>query len=166
MKRLLIYIVITLQALFLVGMSLSYYLIDQVGKTIKLETLPIDPQDIFYGDYVTLRYEIEQIEESKWIGEKEHRYGEKVYVIVEEADNGTYQVVQGSAERLQVGANQVLLNGKYHYNDTYEGVIHVDYGLDRYYIEDNTGADYEQSGEMTVTVAVAPWGQKKIVSLE
>ncbi|MDC3417235.1 GDYXXLXY domain-containing protein [Aquibacillus salsiterrae] len=166
MKRLLTYFVITLQALFLVGMSLSYYLIDQVGKTIKLETLPVDPQDIFYGDYVTLRYEIEQIDESKWQGDKEPENGDTVYVLVEETDDGTYQVVQGSTDRLEVGAKEVMLKGRYLYRDSYDRVMHVDYGLGRYYIEDGSGKNYEQSGKMIVTVAIAPWGQKKIVSLD
>ena len=30
----------------------------QTGKEVLLKTVPVDPRDLFRGDYVTLRYEI------------------------------------------------------------------------------------------------------------
>ncbi|MRH44190.1 hypothetical protein GH741_16225 [Aquibacillus halophilus] len=165
MKRLFFYIIVALQIMFLVGMAVSYYLIDYFGETIELKTLPVDPQDIFYGDYVTLRYEIEEIPSSTWQGEESPPYDSQVYVLLEK-QNEVYNVVNASNERIEPSSGQVMLHAKYEYHDSMQNIYYVDYGLDRYYIEDNTGEQYEQSGEMVVTVAVAPWGQKKILDLE
>ncbi|WP_226037690.1 GDYXXLXY domain-containing protein [Aquibacillus saliphilus] len=165
MKRIFFYIIVGLQFLFLVGMAASYYMIDYFGETIKLETLPVDPQDIFYGDYVTLRYEIEEIQANKWGGNENPTSGNRVYVLLENKE-GAYQVVKASDEKFQPSSGQVMLTAKYKYHDSINSIYQVDYGLGRYYIEDNTGQQYEQSGEMIVTVAVAPWGQKKITDLK
>ncbi|SEB10092.1 Uncharacterized membrane-anchored protein [Thalassobacillus cyri] len=166
MKRFAFYGVVLLQVLFLAGMSVSYYAMDAFGQTIKLETAPVDPRDIFYGDYVILNYEIEMIEEKKWSGEIPE-YGEAVYVLLEESENGLFQVVDASCDKMETKADQVRLKGKYQWHNEGQSVHQVTYGINRYYVEENTGKQYEQQREeMVVEVVVAPWGQKKIVSLE
>ncbi|MBM7571501.1 GDYXXLXY domain-containing protein [Aquibacillus albus] len=166
-KRVLFFVVVVLQCLFLLGMVCSYYLIDDFGKTIQLKTVPVDPQDIFYGDYIILRYEIEEIDRAKWTGTEEPSYHERIFTLVaDDNGDGIYQVIQASSEEMIADAGQVVLEGRYEYQDMHEGTYFVDYGLGRYYIEDNTGERYERSGELIVSVAVAPWGQKKIVTVE
>ncbi|WP_138416505.1 GDYXXLXY domain-containing protein [Aquibacillus sediminis] len=165
MKRIGFYVLVAIQVLFLVGMAIAYYVIDDVGETIKLQTLPVDPQDLFYGDYVTLRYQIEEIPDEKWLGDTDDTDG-RIHVIVEQADDGFHQVVKASNQKLQASENQAKLTAAYRYYDAHSQTHHVNYGINRYYIEDNTGAQYEQSGEMEVTVAVAPWGHKKIEELK
>ncbi|MDL4842874.1 GDYXXLXY domain-containing protein [Aquibacillus rhizosphaerae] len=166
MKRILFYLTIGLQCLFLIGLAVSFYLIDYFGETIKLETLPVDPQDIFYGDYVTLRYQIEEIPDAKWDAEKDPEYGETIYVLLEKGTESNYQVAKASSEKMGTTNEQVIMKAKVDYYDSTTKVHYVDYGLGRYYIEDNTGGKFEQSGQMSVTVAIAPWGQKKIVGIE
>ncbi|MFG6116214.1 GDYXXLXY domain-containing protein [Halobacillus sp. MO56] len=166
MKRFAFYGVVLLQVLFLAGMSVSYYAMDAFGQTIKLETAPVDPRDIFYGDYVILNYEIEMIEEEKWSDEIPE-YGETVYVLLEESESGFFQVVEASSDKMEKNADQVRLKGKYQWHNQGQSVHQVTYGINRYYVEENTGEQYEQQrDDMVVEVVVAPWGQKKIVSLE
>ncbi|MFC4403217.1 GDYXXLXY domain-containing protein [Gracilibacillus xinjiangensis] len=166
MKRILFYVIVGLQALFLVGMSVAFYLIDLVGEEAKLKTLPVDPQDPFYGDYLTLRYEAEEIDPVKWKISSEMESGDKVFVTLAENEDGIYQVEEVTAEPPGISSGQVMLTGFYQYYSDFENLYYVDYGLNRYYIEDNTGLEIEQSGELIVTVAIAPWGQKKIVTIE
>lgn len=152
--------------MFLVGMSLSYYLIDEFGETIQLKTAPVDPRDLFYGDYVTLGYEVEQISEENWSGSDRVDAREKVYLILSPNQSGIYEVAEAADHKLEAReTNDVVITGWYGWYDRLNGHrIHL--GLDRYYIEENTGEEFENSREpMTVTIAVAPWGQKKITDL-
>ncbi|MBM7554087.1 GDYXXLXY domain-containing protein [Thalassobacillus pellis] len=165
MKRIAFYVIVALQVLFLAGMSASYYAMDTFGETIHLKTAPVDPTDLFYGDYVILNYEIEEITEEKWSGE-EPSHGEKVYVLLAEAEEGVYEVKKASTEKLEAGKGEVVLKGKHQWTDMSSSLHRISYGINRYYVEENTGRKYEQNqGGMIVEVVVAPWGQKKIVAI-
>jgi uncharacterized membrane-anchored protein len=60
-KRLLFYVLIGLQIVFLLGMAGTRLLPLVFGKTILLEPIPVDPNDFFRGEYVRLRYDISSI---------------------------------------------------------------------------------------------------------
>lgn len=59
-KLLLLLVVVVLQILFLIGMGMKWELISQYAPRYYLQTRPKDPYDIFRGNYVYLRYDIEQ----------------------------------------------------------------------------------------------------------
>ncbi|MFC0524844.1 GDYXXLXY domain-containing protein [Pontibacillus salicampi] len=163
MKKWLFIVVIGIQALYLIGMAASYYVMEDIGKTITLKTAPIDPSDVFYGDYVRLNYEISTIPEDKWEGDKPS-HGGKVYVVVEETESGTYDINRAGVTSFATKDKEVQLTARYDYKEVNRHI--VDYGIERYYVEDNTGEQYEDKvGEMVVDVAIAPWGQKRILSL-
>ncbi|KHE67483.1 GDYXXLXY domain-containing protein [Halobacillus sp. BBL2006] len=167
MKRWIFYLVVILQILFLVLMSISFYAMDAVGETIKLRTAPADPRDPFYGDYVTLAYEIEQIPEDKWAVEKELERGDRVFLLLEARDEGIYELVEASKLWKEAKNDQIVLRARYQWHDEINGTYQVDIGLNRYYIAENTGAMYEQTmGNSIVEIVIAPWGHKKIASLE
>ncbi|KAA0547645.1 GDYXXLXY domain-containing protein [Bacillus sp. BGMRC 2118] len=160
-RRIVFYGAILLQVIFLLGMAGSYYAIDKVGMEIRLKTVPIDPRDIFYGDYVTLQYEISTIPKGLWVGEESLQHGDRVYVLLEK-DKGYHQVVAASPEKLEVGEGEILLSGRYMY-EADASTLWVEYGIEQYYVPENTGKDIENSsGNHEVYVKIAPWGQMKI----
>lgn len=164
MKKWLFIGIIALQTLYLIMMAVSYYVIEDVGETVKLKTAPIDPSDIFYGDYVILNYEIERVPMNKWTGEDHPKRGEKIYVLLQEEEDGIYDIKMASNQRMDTSDDEVLVTARFKYIGVNE--LQVDYGIGRYYVEDNTGRQYEENREgMVVTVAIAPWGQKKVVEL-
>lgn len=160
------YGLVTLQLLFLLLMSASYYAMDSWGQTITLKTAPVDPRDPFYGDYVTLDYAIEQIPEEKWLVEEPLNRGEKVFLLLEENDEGIYELVEASTLWPETEGNQVVLSSKYQWSDASLQQHQVDIGLGRYYIEENTGTFWERREEREVEIVLAPWKQKKIASLK
>ncbi|MFC4386826.1 GDYXXLXY domain-containing protein [Gracilibacillus marinus] len=166
MKKYAFYITVSLQALFLIGMASAFYLMDAFGEEIKLQTIPIDPQDPFYGDYLILDYEVERITRSEWDIDEELSYGDPIYLTLEKNANDIYQIKEVNQIKPKNKKNEVVLLAKYEWFDTFDNKYHVDLGLGRYYIEDNTGEMYEESGELLVTIVIAPWGQKKIVTIE
>ncbi|SFJ64768.1 Uncharacterized membrane-anchored protein [Halobacillus dabanensis] len=165
-RRYWFYGLVTMQISFLLLMSASYYLMDIWGETITLKTTPVDPRDPFYGDYVTLNYEIEQIPEDQWEMETSLDRGEKVFLLLEEDEEGIHSLVRASTLWPETEANQVVLTSKYQWYDPSSKMYQVDIGLSRYFIEENTGTFWEQREERSVDIVLAPWKQKKIASLE
>jgi uncharacterized membrane-anchored protein len=160
-NRFLFYGVILLQALFLLFMTASYYAIDVLGQEIRLKTVPVDPRDIFYGDYVILQYEISTISKELWFESEQPEYGDRVYVVLEK--EGDYHKVASVSEvKLELGANDVLLRGRYLY-DMNGNEMYIEYGIERYFIPEGTGTKIENSrGNLEAYIKLAPWGQLKI----
>lgn len=166
MKKVWFYIIVALQVVFLLAMALAYYAMDQFGETVQLRTAPVDPRDPFYGDYVILNYEVETVPASKWIGTEEVKRGEEVYLLLGQ-QNGVYQLVEASDERMEAKEEQVVMEARMEWYDaTSNGSYSVDLGLGRYYVEENTGEEWEGTDSRIVEVVLAPWGQKKINSIQ
>ncbi|MCM3693509.1 GDYXXLXY domain-containing protein [Neobacillus niacini] len=143
--------------LILVGMCFTplYTLI--TGEDIILETVPVDPTDLFRGDYVTLRYAAEEIPKSLVDEEVLNEYQSdfkvtEVFVLLEKK-GGVHAPRKVTLEEPEQG---LFLKGELQYiNKTVEGVeaAFIEYSLDRYYVEDNSGTEWEEAsaqGEVLV----------------
>jgi uncharacterized membrane-anchored protein len=147
--------------LILLGMCFNplYTLIN--GEEVILQTKPVDPSDLFRGDYVTLRYQAEEVPE-KLVDKKvltlvkEGRGNLEIYVILKEK-NGIHSPVKVTLNKPQ---NGVFLKGKLDYTGTNmdgEQVAFIKYSMDKYFVEDNTGTDWEKAsakGEILAKVKV------------
>jgi uncharacterized membrane-anchored protein len=155
---------VLVQALFLISVALSYYAIGWYGKEIRLQTVPIDPRDLLYGDYVNLNYDINEISASLWKGPgKIYELKKNIYVVLkpdELSKNGTYKAVAIYDHKPAVQEDEVILKGRSDY--TGDNTIHVKYGLETYYISENTGKVLEEKaalGTLVTKVKVASWGR-------
>ncbi|HUL36188.1 MAG TPA: GDYXXLXY domain-containing protein [Thermodesulfobacteriota bacterium] len=83
-------IFVLLQVALLVGIiAYRQYWVATGGK-ILLRTAPVDPRDIFRGDYVSLRYDISVLDLDT-LGVKEgFKNNEKVYVLLEKNPEGVF----------------------------------------------------------------------------
>ncbi|NOU96103.1 hypothetical protein GC093_23175 [Paenibacillus sp. LMG 31456] len=162
--KLLLWIVL-LQILFLGGIAGSYYAVDWFGEEIKLKTVPVDPRDLLYGDYVVLSYEISQLSPALWKGGGElPKQGSPVFVLLK-PENGLYVASGIYSEKPTVEAGQTILKGRI--TSSWREGIHVEYGLEQYYVPEGTGKELEEKARnMIVAVKIASWGQAKIVGLE
>lgn len=133
--------------LILLGMCFTPVYTLAMGEEIMLQTIPVDPSDLFRGDYVTLRYEAEEIPkqlvEDSVMKEMETRWGAlTVYVHLVEK-NGIHTPSKVTLNKPTKG---VYLTGKLDYlgtNIKQEQVAYIQYNLDKYYVEDNTGTEWE-----------------------
>lgn len=157
-------VLVLLQVLFLGGMGASYYAVDAVGKEIRLKTAPVDPRDLFYGDYVQLSYEISSLPWSVWKGGERPEEGQTVYVVLRR--NEAYDsAVAVYPVKPQAKDGEAILQARVRGWGESEH-LNLLYGFERYYVEENTGKEWgERSGQAIVTVKVAPWGQSKITGL-
>jgi len=156
-------IVVALQAIALLVVAGSAYAGVWFGKEIQLRTVPVDPRDVLYGDYVTLSYEISRLSPSLWRGGDLPEEGDAIYVAL--APNGdAYAPVAVYPNRVPLPPEQALVRGLVTYG--WEEEIAVRYGLERYYVPEGAGLELErQAGELVVVVKVAPWGRATLADV-
>lgn len=162
-------LLIIAQVLFLIGITTSYYAVSWFGKEVRLETEPVDPRDLIYGDYVILNYDISILSASLWKGSgKVPEQGSTVYVVMkpESSENDPiYTAVGVYGEKPGIENDEVILRGRLDYS--YDQEIRINYGIEKYYVPENTGKELEDHvGDMTVRVKSASWGQAVIEELE
>ena len=159
-----------LQVIVLVFMAGSHYAVQWYGEEIRLKTAPVDPRDLFYGDYVILNYEISEIDISKFKGSQQPEAGDTVYVLVKK-EGDYHEIVSAHLDKPAPAANEQVLKGKVDYVirdwDPQRGetdhilTVRVVYGFERYFVPEGTGRELEDKrGQFDVIVKVAPWGQQ------
>ncbi len=101
-----------LQVLILAGIIAYRQYWVATGERVLLKTAPVDPRDIFRGDYVRLSYEISSLE-LEGLGVEEHfKPNEKVYVSLEKTSDDTYRATTVS-KALPMG--QTFIQGRVEY---------------------------------------------------
>jgi len=170
--------------LILAAMTVQPLLTLFLGQEVKIKTQPVDPVDLFRGDYVILSYEIndlkisqfpelDKIKESLGDYDQSKKYlNKKVYVTLKEA-NGVYTVETAGFDKPQ---DKLYLAGKINYffnkrpaapiNDSEsvkEGekfvpdTAKVEYQLDKYFLPENTGHKLEElsrQGQLIATIKI------------
>ncbi|MDR0563502.1 MAG: GDYXXLXY domain-containing protein [Azoarcus sp.] len=110
------------------------------GEPVLLETRSVDPRDILRGDYVILRYEIENIENmlenaiQKSGGDAYDQRGKDFFVILERDKNGIGRLKSVSLSRPSEGL--YIKGNASEWNS-------VDYGINAYYVPEGTGYEME-----------------------
>lgn len=155
--------------LILVGMTVTPLMTLMVGQEIMIKTRPVDPTDIFRGDYVILSYEINEIaidqvpdafrDEDQW--QKLRQI--PLYVVLKQ--EGTFYAVDSAV--FEKPAQGIYLRAWFQYpvwNQTVVAEspqnltgIQVTYNLDQYFVPENTGTTLEElsrQGELSARVKV------------
>jgi uncharacterized membrane-anchored protein len=147
--------------LILLGMCFNPLLTLINGEEVILQTKPVDPSDLFRGDYVTLRYEVEEVPEKlvdkKVLTQLKDGRGNLVVFVILKEKNGIHSPVKVTLEKPKSG---VFLKGEIDYTGTNmdgEQVAFIQYSMDKYFVEDNTGNAWENAstkGEILAKVKV------------
>lgn len=129
------------------------------GHTVVLKTAPVDPRDMFRGEYVILRYEIEE-EAYDEMSYYEPEDGSSAYVLLYKDSRGVGQVsrVYDYDDRLNpsdVYIKGEVKNGRVRFAD-----------LEQYYVPEGLGLKIEAMprGSLYVEVRIKG-GQARIVQL-
>ena len=128
-------------AVILVGfIGYNYYTLNQ-GHEILLKTVPVDPNDLFRGNYVNLRYEISAIDLNTKIYDRPFDYGGDVFASLAKGEKFWFVTRVGhSVQPLQ--NNEVCLKGKV--TSSYENRINVEWGIESYFVPEGKGLDIER----------------------
>ncbi|SFV33004.1 GDYXXLXY domain-containing protein [Hyphomicrobium facile] len=148
----------------------------KTGREITLAVRPLDPRDIFRGDYVTLGYDISTLKKSSTETDPDFNGvspGSVAYVTLKGAPGGDWTVTHvGSRYPSEVASDEVVLKGRVKYvwnagNDP-EMTIQVRYGIENYFVPEGTGRALEdkvRSHKIEAVVAVAADGTAALKGL-
>jgi uncharacterized membrane-anchored protein len=165
MKLKLLILVLALQTAWLLATVITQEYAFAHGKVILLETLPVDPRDMLSGDYLMLRYKISDVQTNLFSPpvKKDLPYGTKIFVALAPGTNQFYAVTRASTNPLAPSSGtEVLLSGKTTYawwNAASSVQVHVEYGIERYYVAEGTGNPH---GRLTARVIVPASGHAKL----
>jgi uncharacterized membrane-anchored protein len=173
MKKPIIVLAVILQVLVLAYMAGEREYIVRNGKVIRLRTAPIDPRDMFRGDYVRLNYEISRIpihmiKNAEGVGAL--KKGVKIYARLKEGPNGLYEMESADLQKPEEG---LFLTGRipYLYRKPQAGnPIWVNYGIEAYFVEQGQGRNIEKRRgsrlkvqvPLEMEIAVGPGGKAVI----
>src|SRR5215510_13928234 len=107
MKLKILILVLALQSAWVVATALKQEYALSHGRTILLETEPVDPRDLLSGDYVILNYKISNVPFGLFspVLTNDLPQGKPVYVVLEQ--HGTfYEAVRASASPMQPATGQ------------------------------------------------------------
>lgn len=164
----------------LAGMMVGHAWPLWTGQTVLLRARPIDPRDLFRGEFVRLDTPAAQL----FVGDGTHaapagavpvrglsvdaadlKRGRVVYVQLARGASGEHEAVTVSDAPV---ADAVNLRGRVRYNGS-DGSVFVDYGLDAFYMQEGTAKPVEdalRSGRrVQMEVAIASSGRSRIRTL-
>jgi uncharacterized membrane-anchored protein len=166
-ERKVLVVTVAAQLLILLGMIAMRAVPLVTGQTVLVRVVPVDPRDLFRGDYVILSYEFSRIPpqgvEGLSVAERGKRSrweGRTVYVPLVPDSNR----VHWRAEKVTVlkPAAGPFLRGQMSSHGSLE------FGIEAYYVKEGTGLRYEQAirdRQLSAELAVTSSGQAALRSL-
>ena len=160
---------------------LGWMVLDRVrllagGREIELAIRPVDPRDLFKGDYVQLALDITQLDPKLFIagqvlepgrpGDQGRAEAQRtIFVTLEQqADQSWHPAAVSRLLPAGLPANRIVLRGRTHpWNPNA-----VAYGLERYYVPEGTGGHIEglaRASKLSAIVAVDRSGRAAIKGL-
>jgi len=117
------------------------------GKSVVLQTVPVDPRDIFRGDYVVLGYEISTL--SNIPGLQTVKEGDKAYVRLEQRGDVWEATGVWNSYREEW---DVFISGKV--TNVRDNRITMEYGIEAYFVPEGKGREIERAEDIKVRVSV------------
>ena len=150
----------TIPLLILLLLTIQPLLTVLWGQEITLETVPVDPVDLFRGDYVRLEYKINTVNVTKMpeqLNLKEPDYRQlnsrQLYAVLKKTgdyDEVDYITLDKPKDQLYIKCNFDYFTGIVKNSST---GAHVNYHLDRYFVAENTGTKLEEQSRKGDVVA-------------
>ncbi len=139
------------------------------GATVRLATLPVDPRDLFRGDYVILRYEISSLNLTRLGAPRDgFRAGDKVLVGLRPRADGVAEAARIAREGEARDAALVWIEGRIaSLNDCFaragvaadcaagDRMARLTYGLESYFVPQGEGRGIERTAASRVQVLAA-----------
>lgn len=163
------------------------------GTEVRLATAPVDPRDIFRGDYVILTYDITRLPLHRLATNKdEFESGSVVYVTLEEDSAGLWQATAVDLTRPDTATGNVFVKGRIDWIDTAPLIptavpgeditdtprteepcinclnARISYGIESYFVPEGEGRaleDMRDERSVTVIAAISKNGTAAIKGL-
>lgn len=166
-ERKILLVTVVAQIAILLGMIALRGVPLVTGQTVLVRVQPVDPRDLFRGDYVILSYDFSRVpsEGIQGLSDSERGSwkkleGRPVYVTLVPDSNGTHY----RAEKVTVvkPARGLFLKGQM------ERYGSMKFGIESYFLQEGTGRAYEQAirdRKLSAELAVSSSGQAALRGL-
>jgi uncharacterized membrane-anchored protein len=158
--RLAFLVVVGAQVLFLVGFIAQKETTLRTGREVTLQTVPVDPRDLFRGDYVNLRYTVSTLETRGMPTHDIFAPGDTVYVLLDVS--GEVAVARAVAKQPR-GGWDVFIRGTVREASGELQMLRVEYGLESYFVPEGQGRPIERAQDVKA-VAVVDGNGRAILS--
>jgi uncharacterized membrane-anchored protein len=150
------------------------------GAEVRLATEPVDPRDLFRGDYVILAYEISRVNLTRLGVTGEVKRGEGVFVGLRPGEGGRAEAVKLARAGEAREAGLIWIEGKAggasgcanpanarRGCEPGDRILRVTYGLESYFVPQGEGRAIETTpaSRVEIVAAVAPNGRSAIKRL-
>jgi len=150
------------------------------GTEVRLATAPVDPRDLFRGDYVVLSYKISTLDPAQLDGDKDFERNRTVYVRLAPGADGLAEAKGVHLAQPAAQAGETVIQGKVTSTGTCiatdngsmdcaagRRAIRVMYGLESYLVPQGTGRAIERTDRkrLEVVAAVSSSGQAAVKRL-
>ena len=149
------YLIIAFQIVFLLSLIGTKIFTLQTGEKILLEVVPIDPRDIFRGEYARLNYKISTVSLPEINKIRENQI---VYVTLRKGEK-YWEVAGAGTEKPVLKGNEVFIAGKKRWGNR------VEYGIESYYVPEGKAVEIERvrtPAKVSVEVSVDRFGNSVI----
>jgi uncharacterized membrane-anchored protein len=151
-------LIIIFQVLILVGWTGYNEISIASGQTVVLQTVPVDPMDLFRGEYVQLSYTISTIRDIP--GASALKNGDKAYVHLEQ-DGDVWEAIEVSTTRHDDW--DIFITGKV--TRLWNNQATIEYGIESYFVPEGKGPEIERARDLKGRVAINGAGQAFIKEL-
>lgn len=146
--RVLLIVIVVVQVLAIISMAAGRERTLQGDDDVRLQTRPVDPRDVFRGDFVVLDYEISTVETNR-----------ADRLLLEPNDTVYVELVQrgetwvaGRLERQPFDGVDAVIRGIVVRAGT--ETVQVDYGIEQYFLPEGRGRVVERASDVDVVVAI------------
>jgi len=134
----------------------------KTGNEVLLKTVPVDPRDLFRGDYIILRYEISAIDTNALaLNISNFKIEDNIYVTLN-IDKDKIGNVSSISKQAPENGNFIKGTVKKAYSNS----LTVKYGIESYFVPEGKGREIERNrGKLYTKVAIDKFGNAVIKSL-
>lgn len=160
-------VLIVIQTLILGWMVADRVMILRSNNVVTLKSEPVDPRDLFRGDYVTLTYAITTLPFTALNGDLAWKDGETIFVELTPVKDDWQAIAAFHSNTVPTSGNKII-RGKIDYLDETRNIARVNYGIERYYVPEGEGRtleDQRNKRALSVDVALASDGEAAIKGL-
>ncbi len=144
----------------------------KTGREITLPIIPVDPRDLFKGEYVRLGYPVSSVPARLLEGPRPAE-NQAFYVVLEKTPDGAWKPVRMALAMPQESSpDRIVLKARAHYAwpllPTESTTIQVRYGIESYFVPQGRGAELEKLArekKMAALIAIDGRGNAAIKGL-
>ena len=140
-----------LPAAVILAFLLSKLYTAETGQEILLKTAPVDPRDLFRGDYINLRYDISTVKLGEVPGDDNFTSNDAIYAALSKK-GGFWQVDSVSRSKPGLSSDQVCMKGKV--ASAFNDIVRVEWGIESYFVPEGEGRPIEVERNISVRVSV------------